>query len=197
MTAFPDGKRKDFWWAISGAAVFFGLLVFWFIDGTLNRDKPTDEERQKAMASDLEELKLRLNATEKRIINESQRTLSETHKTEIISVASQFRGQKFRIFSLLFDPESHRYAQGFMEALSNAGWDSGLIAVGQSTFSPNFYNVAVALNPDDRKTDNTAAGTALAMKLLELGLTKESIIVDPAADVRAGEVKLFVGMRPS
>lgn len=143
------------------------------------------------LESELAEAKLRLKEYEPRCLSPSQRE-------SIIRAVEKFRGQKFSVVAHMCDGEGLSFAYGFLDTLSKAGWDGRDRGVGRGHFSAaNFNNARVAVNEEDLGTNPTmrAAG-ALADCLHTLKISDESeIITDPAAEVRRGEVSLYIAPR--
>jgi hypothetical protein len=178
ITSFPGGQPKDFWFVVSGVAVFLCVIAFWFIDGLLNLNTPTEEELQQEhrerVDSALGRLDSRVGLVEQRT---SQRALSAKTTEAITKALSGFAGQRVKIQCLLGDAEGVTFVQGLIDALARAGWAmNGSIAM--SAYPTNFRNFRLGVSPEHVSSEHGNGGLLPPAKALLEVLFLEGVTDD-------------------
>lgn len=184
------------------AAVNLALvLVAWVGISTLVTkqliDRRASEEAAKAennrIASEFAAVRVEIGDLKRAAVS---RSLSAEERRRILEAVKAFRGQPVEVLCLTWDAERSRYAQDFVQVLSEAGWQLPTPPISNSTFPIDFDNVTVMINPAETEATVPPGAVALYKVLCELNIVKNHTLLPGSASVAKGRIQIRIGAKP-
>jgi hypothetical protein len=128
-----------------------------------------------------------------RLQERSPRGLTEAQKKSIISLVSQFRGQKFSVVCIAGDPEGKNIAEEVVNVLRTAGWDFPESGVGEATYNKEPVGLSLMVNAGQIMTPSVLRPVAMLVKALaDAGLMQRNgALADP--NVLRDRIEIRIG----